>query len=77
MEISQRVGEATASANRKARKERAHSNELFKQSTATANPNSVKRVLKDKKEELTFDNQNGTSKIIDEAANRMNVDIKV
>jgi len=77
MEMSQEIGHATAVANKNTRMERAHGTELFKQAAAAANPNSVERVLHEKKEELTHDNKNGVSKIIDESANRMGVDIKV
>jgi len=77
MELSQKIGEATSLANRKTRMERAHSTELFKRATANANPNSVDKVLKAKEEELIHDNKNGISKIVDEAASRMGVDITI
>jgi len=77
MEISQKIGEATTVANKKTRMERAHGNELFEQAAASANPKSLDRVLQAKRDELTNDNSNGTSKIIDESANKMGVDITI
>ncbi|MCL2207905.1 MAG: hypothetical protein FWB90_09005 [Fibromonadales bacterium] len=75
MEISQKIGEATTVANKKTRMERAHGTQMFEKAAASANSKSVDRVLKAKQEELTFDNKNGASKIVDQSANRMGTDI--
>jgi len=77
MEISQKIGEATTVANKKTRMERTHGTELFERAAASANPNSVNRVLQAKKDELTYDNKNGTSKIINESSSRTGVDITI
>jgi len=77
MEISQKIGEATAVANKKTRMERAHGTEMFERVAASANSKSVDRVLQAKREELTYDNKNGTSKIINESSNKMGVDITI
>ena len=77
MEISQKIGEATTVANKKTRMERTHGNDLFERAAAAANPKTLDRVLQARKDELTNDNKNGSSKIINESAHRMGVDITI
>jgi len=77
MEISEKIGEATTIAYNKTKNERAHSTEVFEQSTAHANPNTLEKILESEKNKLDNDNKNGINEIANESYNTMGVNITI